>query len=222
MAKPFAWSWSKLKNFRVCPKRHYEVDIAKNIQEPESEQLKHGNLTHKALAKACNDGSQLPVEMLAYQRWVERVRSGPGEIYTEQQYAIRRDFSKTSWYAPDAWCRCIGDVVKINGRVAMVLDWKTGKVLNDTQQLALMAQCIFSHFPEVTHVRSVYVWLAEDCETYETYTREDMAELWAGLLDEVKTMEMAYDKTNYPAQPGRLCRRWCPVTTCEYHGKPYA
>ncbi len=34
-AKPKEWSWSysKLKNYEVCPKRHYEVDVLKNYDD---------------------------------------------------------------------------------------------------------------------------------------------------------------------------------------------
>jgi spore coat polysaccharide biosynthesis protein SpsF (cytidylyltransferase family) len=45
--KPFAWSYSKLKNYEVCPKRHWHVDVKKDFKEAESEALKQGNLVHK-------------------------------------------------------------------------------------------------------------------------------------------------------------------------------
>jgi len=51
--KPFAWSYSKLKNFEVCPKRHYNVDVIKSFKEEEGEALVWGNMVHKALADRC-------------------------------------------------------------------------------------------------------------------------------------------------------------------------
>ena len=54
--KPFSWSWSKLKNFRTCPKRHYHVDIAKDFKEDDSEDLLWGNEVHEALAKRIGKG----------------------------------------------------------------------------------------------------------------------------------------------------------------------
>ena len=48
--KPFAWSYSRLKNFESCPKRHWHLDIQKDIKEEEGEALLWGNVVHKALA----------------------------------------------------------------------------------------------------------------------------------------------------------------------------
>ena len=47
IVKKFSWSWSKLKNWRSCPKRHYHVDLAKDFKEPPSEALKWGDLFHE-------------------------------------------------------------------------------------------------------------------------------------------------------------------------------
>jgi hypothetical protein len=57
--------------------------------------------------------------------------------------------------------------VKIAGPVALIVDWKTGKVLENSEQLALMAQCVFAHFPQVMKVRSEFVWLQFDATTRE-------------------------------------------------------
>ena len=103
--------------------------------------------------------------------------------------------------------------------MALVLDWKTGKILEDSVQLMLMAQCLFSHYPEITHVRSSFVWLKEDCETPELLTRAEVADQWVGLLDRVNGMEGAARAMDYPPKPGPLCKRYCPVTSCPFHGK---
>ena len=68
--KPFAWSFSRLKNFEVCPKRHYEIDLAKNIKEPLGEQLQWGNYVHDSLAERCGkDRKPLPADMQMYEPW---------------------------------------------------------------------------------------------------------------------------------------------------------
>lgn len=217
--KEWSWSYSKLKNFEVCPKRMYEVDIAKTFQDSGGEALVWGNQVHDALAKALKNNTPLPKEMEAYAYWVDRVRRGTGELLVEQKYAITRDFKKTTYFAKDVWYRGIGDVVRINDTVALVLDWKTGKILEDSVQLMLMAQCLFSHFPKITHVRSSFVWLKDDCETPELLSRQEVADQWVGLMDRVNGMEQAAKDMNYPPKPGRLCRSYCPVTSCPFHGK---
>ena len=61
--KPFSWSYSRLKNFETCPKRHWHVDINKDAKEEDSEQLQWGNAVHKALADRIAKGTSLPIGM---------------------------------------------------------------------------------------------------------------------------------------------------------------
>lgn len=222
MAKSFAWSYSKLKNYETCPKRHYEVDIAKNYSDGEGEALVWGNQVHDALAKACSGAAPLPLEMSDFQKWVDRVRAGNGELKVEQKYAITKDFQPTTWFGHNAWYRGIADVVRVDGPVALALDWKTGKILEDHSQLMLMAQCLFAHYPALTHVRTEYVWLKEDATTGHTYTREEVSNEWIGLLMRVSLLQNAHQTMTYPPKPGKLCRSWCPVQSCPFHGKGVA
>ncbi|MGE0677825.1 PD-(D/E)XK nuclease family protein [Pseudolabrys sp.] len=219
--KPFAWSYSKLKNFETCPKRHYEIDLAKNFQEEESDTLKWGNEVHKHLAARCGwKRVPLPETMKPFEKWCERVTAGAGDIEVEQKLAITRDYGPCGYFDRTAWFRGIGDVIKRCEDVALILDWKTGKVLDDSVQLALMAQCVFAHYPDIKKVRSEFIWLKyEDTSTGETFSREDMPNLWKYIWHRVESLENAYKTTTYPAKPGSLCKKWCPVTSCPHHGK---
>jgi hypothetical protein len=216
--KPFAWSYSKLKNFESCPKRHWHVDVAKDVKEPESEQLLWGNQVHKALAKRCSLGSALPPGMESYEKWCSRILTGEGNIYVEQQLAITKEFGPTEWFGKDAWYRGIADVLKINGAVALAIDWKTGKLLDDPVQLALMAACIFAHHPGIQKIRTEFVWLKENTSSREDFDRATMAVMWRNIWHRIEQLESAHKTTSYPAKPGYLCRRWCPVTSCPHHG----
>jgi len=220
--KDWSWSYSKLKNFESCPKKMYEVDILKTYSDNDDDPngaLAWGNRVHKALADAVTGKVPLPPEMSQYAEWVDRVQRGTGQLFVEQKFAINRMFQKTEYFAPDAWYRGIGDVVRVQGDLALVLDWKTGKVLEDSVQLMLMAQCLFSHYPELKYVRSEFVWLKEGCTTPELFTRQEVADQWIGLLDRVNGMEEAHKALNYPPKPSGLCKKHCPVTSCPFHGK---
>jgi hypothetical protein len=214
----FAGSYSKLKNYETCPKKHYEVDIAKNYQD-ESDQLAWGNRMHKALADACTGKTPLPEELKDYQKWVNKVRAGPGELLVEQKYALTRDFQATEYFGPRVWWRSIGDAVRVDGPVALGLDWKTGKILHDSVQLMLLAQCIFAYHPDVQAVRTEFIWLKDDCMTSDMWRRDTIANEWIGLLPRIKALEDANATMNYPPKPGKLCYKWCPVLSCPYHGK---
>lgn len=216
--KSFSWSYSKLKNFESCPKRHYHVDVAKDVKEEESEQLAYGNMLHKALAERIGKGIPLPSPFAAMEVWAEKVSHPGGKILVEQKLAITKDFGPCDFFAKDAWFRGIGDVIKIIGPVALILDWKTGKIVEDSQQLALMAACVFAHHPEVQQVRSEFIWLKEDATTRADFKREDMPKVWAALWPRIEALEAAATTLTYPARPGFLCRKYCPVSACPHHG----
>jgi hypothetical protein len=219
-AKAFAWSYSKLKNYETCPKRHFHYDIAKDVQEPESQQLKDGNFKHDALAKRLGGKKiPLPAQVIELEKWAARVEATPGTLLVEQKYAIKRDFSSCSWFDKQAWYRGIADVVKLNGPVGLLIDWKDGKIVEDSVQLFLMAQCAFAHLPALQRIRTEFVWLREDATTRQDFKREEMAGHWAGLLPRVAVLEQANQTMTYPAKPGRLCKRWCAVTACPHHGE---
>lgn len=217
--KRFAWSWSRLKNFETCAKRHYHYDIAKDIKEDESEAILWGKSVHEALANRISKGEELPKPMKEYEKWAELVLAGGGDIRVEQQLAITKDFSATKWFGDDVWFRGIGDVIKVNGPVALVIDWKTGKITDESQQLALMAACVFAHYPEVRRVRSEFVWLREDASTRADLKRDDMPGIWRNLWPRIEQLQHAHNANEYPARPGGLCKRYCGVTVCPHHGE---
>lgn len=221
--KQWAWSFSRLNAYESCPKRHYEVDIAKNFTDS-TEQLDWGNEVHKALELATTDGTPLPDGMRDYQVWVDDIKGGEGTILVEQQFAITKDFQPTGWFDPDVWFRGICDVMKIgpSGRTVRARDYKTGNPKHNSRQLMLMAQCIFVHHPAVQRVHTEFVWLKSNClGTPEIFNRATIANEWLPLLPQIKQMEDAAKNANYPPKPCGLCARYCPVVSCQFHGKRY-
>lgn len=223
MIKRFSWSYSKLKNYDTCPRKYNEIDLKKNplFVEPVEPggPLDWGNRVHQAMKAALEGRAPLPPEMVDYQPWVDRVLAGPGKLFVEQKYAITKDFKATQWFAPNVWFRAIGDAVRIDEIVALILDWKTGKVLNDPIQLMLTAQAIFAHFPAVQKVRSEYVWLQEDCTTHEIFDRNTIHTFWPPIFERVSKLEVATVTENFPPKPSGLCKNHCPVKTCEFYKK---
>lgn len=216
--KPFAWSYSKIKNYETCPKRYWHYDVSKDVKEPEGEALQYGNAVHAALAAALL-GDPLPNHFKNLQSWVDRITTREGKILTEQKLAITNEFEPCDWFAKTAWYRGIADVIKITGRVALAIDWKTGKIVEDGSQLALMAQCIFSHHPEVERIRTEFVWLKEEATTRADFARTDMADVWKGILPRVTLLQNAHETMTFPPKPGGLCRKWCSVSSCPHQGQ---
>ena len=222
--RPFAWSWSRLKNYRTCPKRHWHLDLAKDIREEEGEALKWGHEVHEAMALRISKGKELPEVMQRYEAWPARIAglaSNSVEVLVENKMAMDKDFRASSFFDNGTWFRGVVDAMAINhaDKVATAFDWKTGKVEPDFEQLGLFAQLIFAKYPEIDTVGAIYVWLGHDTHTLKTYRRDEMIDLWNGLWPEIKVLEEAHRTTTYPPKPSGLCKRYCPVETCPYHGR---
>lgn len=217
--KRFSTSYSRIKNFEACPRKHNAYDITKRVTEEQSDQLAYGDFVHKSMAKALRDGEALPTELIYLTPWVDKVSKGPGKLLVEQQYAITADFTPCAWFSPVAWFRGIADVVRLDPPVALALDWKTGKIVEDSVQLAIMAQMIMCHHPEISIVRAEFVWLAHECTTSDRFTKDKLVSMWPGLFARIAPLEQAFTTGVYPPKPSGLCVRHCGDTTCEFHGK---
>lgn len=223
-APPFTWSYSKLKNWRNCPKKHYHVDIAKDFKEPQSRALREGNDIHKAMELRCAKGTPLPPAYRDYEEEAQKALAVTPEgtlTLVEEKAAIREDFSACGYFDPGVWLRMKVDFAKVlpSQRLASLRDWKTGKIVEDSEQLALTAQWVFSKWPEVELVTTRYVWLGQRAETRVDFKRSDMVTLWNGLWPELEMYKEAVRTTTFPPKPGGLCKEHCPVTSCLYHGK---
>jgi hypothetical protein len=217
--KPFSWSYSKLKNFRTCPWRHYNVEVVKSVKEAEGESLRYGNTLHDVFAKRLRDKAPFPAGFSQFEAAAQRIEAAPGTLMVEQKLAIRRDFSACGWFADDAWFRAIADVAVISPPVAVAIDFKTGRILEDSEQLSLMAACVFAHWPDVHAVRTEFWWLKDDAVTRCDIRRSDLAQIWSGVMPAVQELQLAYETNNFPPKSSGLCKRHCPVSGCKFHGK---
>ena len=221
----FVWSYSKLKSFETCPRKFYEQDILKAWPEERSEQLAFGDAVHAAMALSLRTQKPLPLAYASYQPWIDRVNNTPGELLVESEckWACTRELKPTTFFSKTAWARTVCDAVKVDleePAVALVVDWKTGKSINvDDVQLTLMALMTFIQFPTVQKVRAVFAWLQEDDETNQVIERKETRDLWAEILPRVSKLQIAMEAEEFPPTPNRLCRRYCPVRTCEFWGK---
>jgi hypothetical protein len=226
--KAFAWSYSRLHDFETCPRKFEAKYLKKEWLEEKSDMQNFGDAVHKAMAEALRTNTPLPTKFKIYQPWVDKVARAKGELLVEDecQWACTDAYKPTPWFAKDVWLRCIADAVKLDLHsadglpVALVIDWKTGKSANcDPLQLTLTSLMTFLHFPDLLCVRSDFVWLQENRQTTQVMYRKEAPERWAGIIPRVRAMRTAVENENFPPVPGRFCRNWCNVQSCEYWGR---
>jgi hypothetical protein len=211
-----AWTYSQLDSFESCPKKFYHLKVIRDIVEPPTEHTVWGTKVHTAFENFILHGEILPEGMTQWQPIANKIAKLAGKKYAELKFAIDKNFLPADW--KQSWSRGIADLVVINGKKAVVMDYKTGK-RKPSEQLDLYAAYVFHHFPEVQEVTTVYVWLKEKKLDKKKFSRGDIADVWQGLLPRAMRLERAYEKDEWPAKSSGLCKAWCPVITCRFNGK---
>lgn len=221
MTKEVAWSFSALTSFEMCPKKYYEVSIAKTVKEPPNAAGEYGSAAHKHFENRVTKGAKaLPLDLRHHEPTLKKFTDAPGEAYGEQKLALNRKLELTGYFDSDCWVRTIIDYAKVNGSHAIIADWKFGKTKfqEDYDQLDLMAACMFVAMPELETITALYYWAKDKKIDAQKYTRSNMAGIWNQFIPRVDELEEAKRTVSFPPKPNFLCRNWCWSNTCPHKG----
>lgn len=238
MATPNPWSHSAINQFETCGRQYEEVKVLRHFQDQKNEAALWGDDFHKAAEKyiafavgvkeaagmeavdaSVELGALLPANMMQYAPYLRQFIERPGKTFVERQYAINKALQPTGFFAPDVWGRGIIDVLTLNDWQAWVDDHKTGKNRKkDMQQLIIFALMTFYHHPEINTVHTAYHWLQLGARDTETFHRHQIPELWETLIPKLDRYMRAFHLGVFHPKQSGLCRRHCPVNTCEYFG----
>ena len=205
-------SYSSIKLYENCPYRYFRQRVVKDVVDEGGEASKYGERIHQYLEVRLKDNHSLPQEVAHYEplcQSVERIATG-GELHIEKELVLSDNLTPTGWWDADAWLRSKLDILVINGNLANVMDWKTGKRNADQFQMQLFAAQVFKHFPDVQSVRTSLVWLKTMEMDTETYFRADVNTIWADVMKRIQRIHTSLEHDNWPARPSGLCR-FCPA-----------
>ena len=219
-AKPIVWSYSAAKDFENCPRKYYELRVAKNYKQEETEATRYGTEVHKSFEDFVRDGTPLPPQFERFQRFVAPLLNLRGDRYCEYKIGVTASFKPCEFFGADVWWRGIPDLLVVNedAGVARVVDYKTGKSSRyaDTDQLELLAAAIMSHFPKVNLVKGALLFVVADALVKAEYRREQLPQIWSKWTGKISRIETAQAVNVWHEKQGPLCG-WCPVTACIHH-----
>lgn len=215
------WSYSSLQAYETCPRRFQLTRLTKQVVEPQTEVLIHGNEVHKALEKHLNGEAYLPEKYASYLPLVERIKQQPGKRLVEYKFGVTEGFKATSFFAKDVWYRGVIDVGVVGNKTAFAGDWKTGKPKTDGDQMKLFAAAMFAAFPYIERVKTAYIWLAHNKMDAKEIHRDDLSGIWQEFTPRIIRLVKAKEADKFPPNPSGLCRSWCPCpkSLCEFSGK---
>jgi hypothetical protein len=222
------WSISALAAFETCPKQFYVLRVDKSIKEPESEQMLWGKRVHKAFEEYFGSGKEFPAGMGGLQeiaedvgRVIEMTVGEDASRHVELKLGLNEALEPVGYFDENIWLRLVGDLVVVSEKVALVLDWKTGKPSDNDDQLALAAATTMHHFPDVDTVLAGFVWLKAPKGrrmSVHTYYRDQLQAIWGRFTGRVAEYQRAFREADFQPRPNGLCRRHCPVVSCPHHG----
>lgn len=218
--KPIVWSYSAAKDFESCPRKYYELRVAKNYKQEETEATRYGTEVHKAFEEFVRDGTPIPPQFVRFQHFIEPLLKLRGDRYCEYKIGVTASFEPCEFFSADVWWRGIPDLLVVNkdAGVARVVDYKTGKSSKyaDTDQLELLAAAIMSHFPAVNTVKGALLFVVANSLVKAEYTRDQLPTIWSKWVGKVGRIEAAQQANVWNEQQSALCG-WCPVTACIHH-----
>lgn len=205
-------SYSSIKLYENCPYRYFRQRILKDVVDEGGEASKYGERIHEYLEHRLKSNKLLPQDVAHYEPLcasVEKIANG-GQLLIEHELVLTDNLTPTTWWEANAWLRSKLDILVLNGTLANVMDWKTGKRNADQFQMQLFAAQVFKHYPEVQVVKTSLVWLKTMEMDTETYHRAQMNELWADVMKRIQRIYTSLEHDNWPMKPSGLCR-FCPA-----------
>lgn len=206
--------------FQQCPKKYYHLRIVKDIVEPPSEQMRYGLMAHKVAEDYIRDGTPIPPQFSYMQEALDKLKNTKGDIYCEHKMGLTYDLEPCKFMAKDAWWRGIADLLVVDGEVAKIVDYKTGKnTYPDTKQLELLSLATFKHFPEVKVVKAGLLFVVHPSFVKETYRVEEQDERWKKWFGQSEQLDVSIKHDVWNPKQNFTCRGWCPVVTCAHNGR---
>jgi CRISPR/Cas system-associated exonuclease Cas4 (RecB family) len=206
VARITAWSYSRWRDYKVCP-AYAKFKYVNKLKEPGSPAMDRGSAIHQIAEDYVRKGStkaRMPRELMLLSKRVKLLCEN-GAV-PEAQWAFNSKWVPVDWFASDAWCRVKADVWMRIGNELTVVDYKTGQKRDGYEdQLDLYALGALLQFPDVTLVKPE-IWYVDSGEVVDgiTYTRLDVKRLQKQW--ESRTRIMLLD-TRFSPNPNYICRR---------------
>lgn len=203
------YSYSKLADFKKCPRFFEAAHILKIVSRETMPALVKGRTIHKELEKALADREVLPPKGLQINGaiWYELIRAG---ALPEVRLAVDKNFRDCDYFASDVYLRGIIDVLVRSNERILCLDWKSGKPgYTDVLQAQVYAAMLYAA-REIEKISFVYAYVCYGLQDHVVVNGKQAIEDVKKLIETIENTE------EFLPAPGFFCR-YCNVQDCEYY-----
>jgi hypothetical protein len=217
------FSYSLIQQFLTCPRQYYEMKVAKNYKDTPNEKTIYGRAVHKAIEDYIKTDTKMPSNYGEFAKTVDKVRAvlpdnkGDAEV----RLAVDGEMNPVPYFDPSVVMRGIIDFLVIEKDVAWMVDWKLGnEFYADHKQLDMLALLIFYCYPQIKLVKSFLMFLPNNHFLPNAdRERNDIPAIWEKFSTPLTRMAFAHKTGQWPENPSGLCRKHCPVLSCQYNGR---
>jgi len=198
-----SFSHSSIKTYEQCPLK-YKLSRIDKLKEEAGPAAERGKDIHYAFEQAL---VSLPVLHEDFEFWYDYVTElREKNVQAELTFGITKDWEPCDFNYANVWLRGIFDAIYITEDTAHILDWKTGKSRDYSEQLKLYAAIAFALYPSIKQVTTEVCYIdLKKREAYGTYTREDFTTLKTWIDNRIGKI---ISDDIYAPKPSFGCR-WC-------------
>jgi CRISPR/Cas system-associated exonuclease Cas4 (RecB family) len=212
-------SFSILKDFEQCPRKYYEIKVLRNYPSDKTEAILYGERLHRACEEYIRDNIPLSEEFRFLHDTLEGIKAIEGAKFCELKMSVDKDLKPCGF--KDSWCRGMADIVIVNHekKQAFVGDYKSGNnKYPDTDQLELMALMLWALYPDLEVVKGALFFVTKGTMSPKTIYKDDVEVLWNKYKERDSIRAAAHATGVFNPKQSGLCRRHCPVLSCELNG----
>lgn len=218
---PPAWSYSGIKLYDTCPRKYQSEKVTKEVPFADSTATLYGKELHLACEEFIRDGKPLEPRFSYALPYLERLNNIPGEKFCELKVGLKKEdgrFVACDFYDDAVYFRGVADLVIVDGKKGYVVDYKTSKSAKyaDPKQLALMAACMFTLYPELEKIKAGLLFVVSGDFVKTEYTRDKAYDIFADLHGLLTQREVSYNTDVWNTKPNPLCHKWCR-TSCPHN-----
>ncbi len=204
---PKFWSFSREKDYGLCPARYEYAHILK-LRGPENPKMAEGSKVHNQGERyLAGELKGVPARYKDFR--TEMITLRKMEFKPEQSWAVTKTWqpcSPTDW--DHAWLRAKGDAAKLNGAVLDAIDYKTGRFYPDHGEQAEIIACVgLSVHPD-----------AEQCDVEFWYLDHGEVGPYSFHRDQLRGLKKKWNArarkmlsaTTFPRTPGPDACKFCP------------
>lgn len=221
--KVIPWSYSLLTSFEMCPFKCHQTRIVKTFKDDMGQAAKDGIAEHEQIELWLKDQpapnlkdhhKSLITDLLEQSK---AIVDSPVRL-VEESLGITIEGAPCGFWDNECFYRGKLDFVLVQEEVAILFDWKTGKVKYDNEQLKANSILVFAHYPKVETCMTRFAHVNHDIVIPGIWKRWMIKDIMSQFKERVKLMEQAEETGFWPKKKNGLCKNYCPVHTCEHNG----